>query len=367
MEKNKVFYTPEQYASEQARQMDSSRGPLVIASCSSGTYLAEQTVQRYKQLSAESKSHSVPTYLKDIDHRFTDTETCVRLEHYVNGADVFLFQSLFNPLSGLSIDQNYMAFLIAVRAFREHGARHITGVLPYPAYARQDKPSAFKREPITAKLMADLALAAGIDRLIIWAPHSGQLRGFYNGITVYLLDPLTFFLDEFSRFEGRDDVIAVAPDAGASKFVTHFSRSLNINSAIASKYRPRAEEAIISEIIGDFRNKTTAIILDDMISNGGTIFALTKKLALEKGIREVYIGVSHNLSVGSAPERLAELHATCNLKQVVVTNSIPQAADFLALPMVKMKCLSDIFSRTINRIHYHKSVSEVFKSRLQKE
>ncbi|RPJ04197.1 MAG: ribose-phosphate pyrophosphokinase, partial [Spirochaetaceae bacterium] len=170
----------------------------------------------------------------------------------------------------------------------------------------------------------------------------------------------------YSRDEGRDDVIAVAPDVGASKFVTHFSRSLSITSAIASKYRPRPEEVVISEIIGDFRNKKTAIILDDMISNGGTIHSLAKKLVEEKGISEVYIGVSHNLSVGKARERLVELHEKYNLQEVLFTNSIPQSEDFLSLPFVRITCLSDILARTINRIHYHRSVSELFASPLRK-
>jgi ribose-phosphate pyrophosphokinase len=253
-----------------------------------------------------------------------------------------------------------MAFLVAARAFKEHGARHITGVLPYLAYARQDKPTKFTREPTTARLMADLSVASGIDRLIAWDPHAGQIRGFYGSLPTHMLESLTLFIEAFGHFKNRDDAIVVAPDVGASKFVTHFGRALNINSAIATKYRPRPEVVIVSEIIGDFTDKKVVIILDDMISSGGTVFELIKKLVNENDIEEVYLGVSHNLCVGCARENLSILNKDFNLKEVVVTNSIPQTEDFKALPYVNVKCLSDTLARTINRIHYDHSVSQVF-------
>ena len=139
---------------------------------------------------------------------------------------------------------------------------------------------------------------------------------------VEMLDSLTLFIEEFRRFEGREDVIAVAPDAGASKFVTYFGRALNLKCAIASKYRPRQEEAVITEVIGDFAEKQVAIVLDDMISSGGTVYELIQKLVKEKGIAEVYLGASHNLCMQSAYERLLVLHADYGLKEVVVTNSM---------------------------------------------
>jgi ribose-phosphate pyrophosphokinase len=355
-----AFFTPERFAREQSVRMVPPRGRLMIASCASGTALARNVVERYQTQLAEAGCRSEMHYMYDIDRRFSDTETCVRLPQHVSGHDVFLVQALFDPTSERSIDQNYMAFLIAARTFREQGANHVTGILPYLAYARQDKPTNFTREPITARLMADLAIAAGIDRLIVWDPHCEQLRGFYGGIPVGMLNSLTFFIEQFRRFEGRDDVIAVAPDAGASKFVTHFGRALNIKCAIASKYRPRPEEVIIQEVIGDFEGKRVAIVLDDMISNAGTMHALIKALVQEKGIEEVYLGVSHNLCVGKARERLDDLHATFNLREVVITNSIPQTEEFTALPFVRIGCLSDTLSRTINRVHYEQSVSAVF-------
>ncbi len=355
-----AFYTPEWYAKEQSERPVPPRGKLLIAGCCSGSYLSEKVTERYEELLSEAGSEDDIQKLGGIDRRFSDGEICVRLPVHVGGTDVFLFQSLFDPTSDASIDENYMTFLVAARAFKEHGARYVTGVLPYLAYARQDKPTKFTREATTARLMADLSISAGIDRLIARDPHAGQIRGFYGSVPVNMLESLTLFIGEFGRFAKRDDAIVVAPDVGASKFVTHFGRALDINSAIATKFRPRPEVVTVSEIIGDFTDKKVVIVLDDMISSAGTVFELVKKLVTEHEVEEVYLGVSHNLCVGRAKENLSTLHRDYNLKQVVVTNSIPQTKDFSSLPYVKVKCLSDTLARTINRLHYDRSVSEVF-------
>ncbi len=359
-EERKLFFTPERFAQEQAERMESTRGHLLIASCTSANYLSTKVVERYRALLSEAGSEDDVLDLKEVDTRFSDTETLVRLDMHVGGYDVFLFQALLDPTCQLSIDQNYMAFLIAARTFREHGASHVTGVLPYLAYGRQDKPTKFQREPSTAKLMADMSIEAGIDRIISWDPHCGQIRGFYAPTPASMLEPLTLFMEEFEEFESRDDVIAVAPDVGASKFVTHFGRQLDLKCAIASKYRPRPEVSEVSEIIGEFEGKKTAIILDDMISGGGTVHAVITNLVEENGIEEVYVGVSHNLCLQVAQDRLVELHEDYGLKKVVVTNSIPQTDAFRELPFLKIRCLSDAVARTINRIHYNRSVSQVF-------
>lgn len=355
-----AFFTPEMFAREQAQRMESSRGRLLIAGCASARQLTERVVERYRTLLQESGSEDEVLHLEDIDMRFSDTETGVRLEQHVGGYDVFLLQCLLDPTGELTIDQNYMAFLIGARTFREHGASHVTGVVPYLAYGRQDKPTKFQREPTTAKLMADLSIEAGIDRLVSWDPHCGQIRGFYAPTPSSMLEPLTMFIETFREFGGRDDVIAVAPDVGASKFVTHFGRALNLKCAIASKYRPEPEISEVSEIIGDFEGKATAILLDDMISGGGTIHAVVTKLARETEISRFYAGVSHNLCLEAGRDRLVELHEHYGLEELIVTNSIPQTPEFLELPFITVKCLSDALARTINRIHYNRSVSQVF-------
>lgn len=354
------FFTPAEFTREQEQRNESPRGRLLIASCRSGAAMARCVVERYRERSVSADNDSEILHIENVDYQFSDSETGVRLEVDVSGDDVFLLQGLYDPTSARSVDQNYTAFLIAARTFREWGANYITAILPYLAYARQDKPTKFEREPTTAKLMADLSVEAGIDRLLVWHPHYSQIQGFYGRIPVDVLEVLPMFVDQFRSFENRDDVIAIAPDAGASKFVTHFSRQLNLNSAIASKYRPRPEEAVVSEIIGNIEDKKTAIVLDDMISSGGTVSALIKKLVEEKGIESVYLAVSHNLCMEKAFERLEELHADYHLEKVIVTDSIPQTEAFRSLPYVSIISLADVFSRVINRIHYNRPVSDIF-------
>ena len=155
-------------------------------------------------------------------------------------------------------------------------------------------------------------------------------------------------------------MIAVGSVSGASKFFAYFGRALDLRSAVAAKYRPEPEKAVISEVIGDLSGKETAIVLDDMISSGGTVHALITKLIEETSVRKVYVGVSHYLGMNKAEERLLELYDDYGLQQVIVTNSIPLAATFQSLPFVKIVSLADIFARIINRIHYDQSVSELF-------
>jgi ribose-phosphate pyrophosphokinase len=130
--------------------------------------------------------------------------------------------------------------------------------------------------------------------------------------------------------------------------------------AVASKFRPRPDKAVITQVVGDFRDKRVAIVLDDELSTGGTVHGLVCKLHRELGIDEVYYGVSHNRCVPEARQRLLDLHVSHGLQQVLVTDSIPQTAAFRDLSFLEVRSLADALSRTINRIHYNRSVSEVF-------
>ena len=345
-----------QQENRQLRRPECPQARPLIASCRSGASLAQRVVGQYEDLLSRKGAEGDTLYMGDIDFQFSDGETCVRLEADVNGRDVFLFQALYDPISGRTVDQNYLAFLIAVRAFREWGASRVTGVLPYLAYARQDKPTRFEREPTTAKLMADLSIEAGLDRLVVWDPHTGRVHGFYGSVPVDGLSPLALFTAAFDRFRGRDDVIAVAPDAGASKSVMHFARSLGISSAVASKYRPRPEEAEVSEIMGDFAEKRVALVLDDMINTGGTVEATVTKLVDENNIEEIYLAVSHNLCTQDALDRLSDLHANYYLREVLVTDSVPQSQAFQALPFLRVRSLADPFARAVRRVHHSRSV-----------
>ena len=359
MNRDADFITPERYIEERAERIESPRGRLLIASCRSGAALAERIVSRYEELLAEGGASRDVAYLEAVDFQFSDGETCVRLGADVSGHDVFLIQALSDPGSGRSVDDNYMAFLIAARAFREWGANQVTGVLPYLAYARQDKPTRSKREPTTAELMADLSIEAGLDRVVVWDPHTGRINGFYGNVPVDGLRPLRLLERTYHSFRGRDAVIAVAPDAGASKLITRFARRLGLSSAVAAKHRPRPEEAEVSEIMGDFAGKRVAIVLDDMINTGGTVEATITKLVEEHGLEEIRLAVSHNLCSDEALKRLSKLNDSYGLRQVVVTDSIPQTDPYVELPFLTVQSLSDPLARVINRIHYNRPVEVV--------
>ena len=335
-----------------------TRDRILFASCDSGSTLAESVLRRYQELYLRTESEKTISYLEGIDYRFSDGETCVRLEKDVNGCDVYLFQALYDPTDARSVDQNYMALFIAARAFREWGANRVTAVLPYLAYARQDRSTRSNREPTTAKLMADLTKEAGLDRLITWHPHSNRIQGFYSNIPVTILDPIDFFTNAFEQYANQEDVVAVAPDAGASKLITHFGRVLNLNCAIASKYRPQPEKAIVSEIAGDLRGKRIAILLDDMISSGGTIYATAKRLTEKMDLEMILLGISHNLCKESAYERLMDLYEMGILKGMITTNSIPQTPRYQALPFLRILDLSSTLANVINRIHLNQPLHE---------
>jgi ribose-phosphate pyrophosphokinase len=338
-----------------------SRGRLLFAGCASGSILTQRVHQKYMDLVKANDGEKTIKCLTPIDRRFVGGEVVVRLTENVRGADAFIFQSFSNPTSPDSINDNIVSFMIAVRTLRQHHAQHVTGVLPYLAYARQDKSTYLMREPVTARLIADVILTSGLNHLITWAPHSSQ-QGLYGTAGIDALDAQTLLVQEFKRFFGRNDVIVVAPDDGAGKFVTRIAASLNLGYALAAKHRPKPGVAEIAHIVGNFTDKTTILIFDDMMASCGTMVALIEKIIHDySNIQEVYIGVSHNLCLDSAYEALLHLHKNARLSGVVVTNSIPQTERFTALPFFKVLCLSETLARAINRIHYNESVSECFR------
>jgi len=348
------FYTTDEHC---------SRGQLAIASCCSGTPLADQIVSHYRNHLTEVECPKEILHLPNIDKRFSDDEVGVRIEECVEGADAFLIQSLSSPVNGFKPDQNYMSFLISAYALSTNGTNLVTGVVPYLSYLRQDKPTECEREPVTARLLADFAKVAGIQRMVVWHPHT-DIHGIYGHVKIDSLDALFMMKSHFAEFTGRRNVIMVAPDTGATKFVRRLSapNMLNLAYALADKYRPQPGVAEITKITGDFSGKDTAIIPDDMIASGGTMHALITKLVEEEGIKEVHIAVSHNLCSREALPRLVDLYDNYYLKQLMVTNSIPQTKVFLDLPFIRVKCLSDLLSRVINAIHYNRSISAVTRN-----
>ncbi len=331
----------------------SSEGPMLMASCRSGSPVACSVKEKYLALYGEEEGIQEINFLKGIDFKFSDGESCVRLDQDVNGKDVFLFQALQDPTTTRSVDENYLAFMLALRTFREWGANRVTGVLPYLAYARQDQHTTGKREPISVELMAELSIEAGLDRLIVWAPHDNRVHGFYGTTPVDTLQANHLFMKYFEEKKGQPDLIGVAPDAGAAAFMIPFCQQMNLDCAVSAKYRPEPEKAAITDIMGDFTGKREAIILDDMINTGGTIEAVIKKLYQEKGIQKFWLGVSHLLGSTQSQERLEKLQARFGLQELVVTDSVPLTDAFNHLGFISTAPLAEPLANAIHGIHHN--------------
>jgi len=331
---------------------------LLFASCRSGERLAEGVLSAYRRLAGSE----VGEYLPALDFSFQDKETCARLDRDVHGADVYLFQSLHNPTREDPVDQNTMALLVAAHTLREWGARHVTAVLPYLAYARQDKPTRFQREPTTARLVADLLMTSGIERVVTWHPHSALARGFFRRDSLVALDPLGFFLERYREFDGHDDVVVVAPDAGAAALASYFAGALKVRHPMALKRRPVPGEAQITEVLGDLRGARTVIILDDIIASGGTLHALVRHISERWDVAEVLVGASHNLCLEAGYERLNDLHRNYRLREVLVTDSVPQTDEFRALPFLREESIAERLARAVNAAHYEQPLAGLFSS-----
>ncbi len=352
------FISPEQYAARQRSNLTTGRGDLIFAYCKSGKYMAKQVAEAYNSLLKKNGSKYRIRLLDMGSEKFADSEFNITLNETVRNADIYLFQSLYNPTKEDSINDHYMELFITARAMKENQANSVTAILPYLAYARQDKPTKFRRQATTAKLLADLSKKAGIDHLVVWDPHSPQLKGFYEFPTE-MLESLSFFIDHFKKFKGRKDVIAVAPDAGATKTVVPFARALHISFGIAEKYRPKPNETETLGLTGNFKDKKIAIIIDDMIDTGSTFFNVIRELHAN-GIREIYGGCSHTLLNGPALALFDEAHAKYGFKTLLTTNSIPQKMEVRKRKYIHEVSLAETFALVINRIHYGQSLSSLF-------
>lgn len=277
--------------------------------------------------------------------RFKDGEIRVRIGETVRGAEVFIIQPLNSPSA-----EHIMELLIMIDAMKRASAREVCAVIPYYAYARQDRKTQ-PRDPITAKLLANLLAAAGADRVVTLDLHAGQIQGFFD-IPVDNLKAMPIIADYLLK-KGLDDVIVVSPDVGGVVRSRELADRLNCQLAIVDKRRPRPNVAEIMNIIGEVEGKT-AVMLDDMIDTGGTIVNATKAL-LEKGAKEVYACCSH--AVFSDPA--SEILQNSPLKEVIITDSIHLPAD-KQIPKLTQLSVAPLFAEAIRRIFEEIPVSYLF-------
>ncbi len=277
--------------------------------------------------------------------RFRDGEIQVKLGESVRGSNVFLIQPTSAP-----VNEHLMELLVTVDALKRASAKSINVVIPYYGYARQDRKSR-ARDPITAKLVADLIQTAGATRVICMDLHAGQIQGFFN-IPLDHLVGMPILADYFLG-KNLGDVVVVSPDLGGVTRARQMAERLESSIAIIDKRRPEPNVAEVMNIIGDIEGKT-AILIDDMIDTAGTI-TLAAKALLEKGAKEVYACCTHAVLSPPAIERLKE----APIKEVVVTNTISLREDQKIDKMVILS-VAQIIAEAIMRVHEMRSISELF-------
>jgi len=279
---------------------------------------------------------------------FSDGEICVNIYETVRGADVFVIQSICHP-----VNDNLMELLIMIDAFKRASAGRITAVIPYYGYARQDR-KAKARDPITAKLVADLITSAGANRVLTMDLHAPQIQGFFNIPLDHLLGmPILahYFIER--GLEG-DEVVVVSPDVGSVTRARSFANRLNASLAIVDKRRPRANEAEVMNVIGDVKGKK-AILIDDLVDTAGTL--LQASLALvERGATEIYACCTHGVLSGPGVERIKN----SPIRELVITNTIPLPPE-KRIDKIKILSVAPLFAEAIDRIYEDIAVSPLFE------
>ncbi len=280
---------------------------------------------------------------------FSNGEIHCRFTESVRGTDVFIVQG-HAAADGMSINDAIFEQLIMVDAARRASARRITVVCPFYGYGRQDR-KASGREPITARLMADMFRTAGADRILSVDLHSGQIQGFFDG-PVDHLTAMPVLVDYFSEFE---DLVVVSPDAGRVKVAERYANQLHADLAIVHKRRSMDQKNVVEakDIVGEVDGRC-CVIIDDMIDTGGTIVAAAE-LMLEKGAARVFVATTHAVFSGPAVERLQ----SSGVEQVVVTNTLPLPPEKRFDKLVVLS-VAPIIARAIHAVFEDTSVSEIF-------
>lgn len=282
---------------------------------------------------------------------FADGEASVSLEETVRGADVFLIQSTCKP-----VNDHLMELLVMIDACRRASAGRITAVIPYFGYARQDR-KAKSRDPISAKLVANMLTAAGADRVLTMDLHAPQIQGFFDIPVDHLLGNPTFVEYYLAKFPeetyDHDQFVVVSPDVGSVGRARAFAAKVHMGLAIVDKRRQKANVCEVMNVIGDVRGKT-CILYDDMVDTAGSLCNAAQALK-DNGAIAVYACATHGVLSGPAFDRLEK---SC-IQELVVHNTIPLPAN---CPSQKIKALdvAPIFARAISHIHGGTSIADLF-------
>jgi len=297
-----------------------------------------------------AKSLGLPVGKCTVGH-FADGEVCVSLEESVRGSDVFIVQSTCNP-----VNDNLMELIIMIDAFKRASAGRITAVMPYYGYARQDR-KAKARDPISAKVVANMLEAAGADRVLTMDLHASQIQGFFDIPVDHLMGApiLTPYFQPIVHHH-EDEYVAVSPDHGSVNRVRKFAEKLDIPLAIIDKRRPKANVSEVMNIIGDVKGKK-CIILDDMVDTAGTLCNAAKALVEVGGAKSVTACATHGPLSGPALQRIKD----SVLEELVLLDTIPisdekkkECGKITVLPV------APVFAEAIERIYGDRPVSPLF-------
>lgn len=278
---------------------------------------------------------------------FANGEIYCRYGESIRGADVFVFQSHCEPINDRLMEQ-----LIMIDAAKRASAKRITAVCPFYGYARQDR-KAEGREPITARLVADLLTASGANRVVTVDLHTGQIQGFFD----YPVDHLTAvpLLSEYLAANVDGGVTVVSPDAGGGKLARRYAHALDADLAFIDKRRPRGTHNVAeaTEVVGEVEGRT-CVLVDDMIDTAGTVVSAAN-LLVDRGATEVYVAATHGLFSGPAVDRLKN----APVSEVIVTNTLP-IPDEKQFDSLRVLSIAPLIAEAIDAVFEDTSVSELF-------
>ena len=280
-------------------------------------------------------------------NRFNNGEVQVMINESVRGKDIFIVQ----PTCGPIVNDNVMELLIMADAFKRASAKHITAVVPYYGYARQDR-KARGREPITAKLMADRLTTAGVTRVVTIDLHAAQIQGFFNIPVDHM--PGGPILADYIKEKNLENPVVVSPDLGGVSRARLIANKLNCSIAIIDKRRPEPGVAEVMNLIGSVEGKT-AIMVDDMVDTAGSLTEGARAL-MKFGAKAVYACCTHPVLTEPAISRIEE----SNITELIVTNTIPLPPE-KRHPKIKVLSVAPILAETILRIYNELSVSQLFE------
>ena len=281
---------------------------------------------------------------------FSDGEIFVSIYETVRGSDVFVIQSTCTP-----VNDSLMELLVMIDALKRASAGRITAVMPYFGYARQDR-KAKARDPITAKLVANMITAAGADRVLTMDLHAAQIQGFFD-IPVDNLVGNPVFVDYYAKKFGEkcEEMVVVSPDVGSVARARAFAQKLHMQLAIVDKRRQKANQCEVMNVIGDVAGKA-CILFDDMVDTAGALCNAAKALVEVGGAKRVHACASHGVLSGPALERINE----SVIQELALLDTIP-AVDTEKCPKIKYLSVAPMFAEAIERIYQEISLSKIFK------